>query len=100
MLFSKNFAPPFSQSQLHHCNFYLLLSDSNINALEAKHQDRLSISLARYTHIIHEPTHPSGTFYITFYAKENFLSSKNVYSLVVNVYFSDHDAVQVTFSAG
>ena len=41
-----------------------------------------------------------GTFYITFYAKENFLSSKNVYSLVVNVYFSDHDAVQVTFSTG
>ena len=72
----------------------LLLVDIKTN------EDRLSISLARYTHIIHEPTHPSGTFYITFYAKENFLSSKNVYSLVVNVYFSDHDAVQVTFSAG
>ena len=35
-----------------------------------------------------------------FYVKENFLSGKSVDLLVTNVYFSDHDAVQVTFSAG
>ena len=62
MPFSETFTPPFTQSQLRHCNIDLLLGDSNINALEAKHQDRLSISLAGYTHIIHESTHLGGDF--------------------------------------
>ena len=71
----------------------LLLVDIKTNV------DRLSISLARYTHIIHEPTHLGGSLLDHFYVKENFLSGNNMYSLVVNVYFSDHDAVQVIFYA-
>ena len=71
----------------------LLLVDIKTN------EDRLSISLARYTHIIHEPTHLGGGLLDHFYVKENFLSGNNMHSLVVNVYFSDHDAVQVIFSA-
>ena len=66
-----------------------MLGDFNINALDTKHQDRLSISLAGYTHIVHEPTHLCGGLLDHFYVKENFLSGKNVYSLVLNVYFSD-----------
>ena len=77
-----------------------MLVDLNINSLEAKHQDRLSMSLAGYTHIIHEPTHLSGGLLDHFCVKKNSLSGKNVDSLVTNVYFSDHDAVRVTFSAG
>ena len=80
-------------------NVDLLLGDSNINALDAKHQDRLSISLAGYAHIIHEPTHLGGSLLDHFYVKEN-LSGKKVYSLVANVYFSDYDTLQVKFSAG
>ena len=71
----------------------LLLGDFNINALDSKHQDRLSIRLAEYTCIIHEPTHLGGGLQDHFCVKENFLSGKNVDSLVANVYFSDHDAV-------
>ena len=78
----------------------LFLRDFNINALDVKHQDGLSISLAGYAHIIHEPAHLGGGLLDHFYVKENFLSGKNVDSLVTNVYFSDPDAVQVTFSAG
>ena len=81
-------------------NIDLLLGDFNINTLDAKHQDRLSISLPGYTHIIHEPAHLGEGLLDHFYVKENFLSGKNVYTLVVNVYFPDHNAVQVTFSAG
>ena len=77
-----------------------MLGDLNINSLEAKHQDRLSMSLAGYTHIIHEATHFGGGLLDHFYVKENFLSGKNVDSLVTNVYFSGHDAARVTFSAG
>ena len=50
----------------------LLLGDLNINSLEAKHQDRLSMSLAGYTHIIHEPTHLGGGFLDHFYVKKKF----------------------------
>ena len=81
-------------------NIDLLLGDFNINALDAKHQDRVSISLAGYTHIIHESTHLGGGLLDHFYVKEKFFSGKNLYPLVVNFYFFDHDAVQVTFSAG
>ena len=81
-------------------NIDLLLGNFSINALDAKHQDRLSISSVGYTQIIHEPTHLGWGLLDQFYAKENFLSGKNVYSVVVNVYFSDHDTVQVTFYAG
>ena len=81
-------------------NIDLLSGDFNINALDAKHQDRLSISLAGYTHIIHGSAHLGGGLLNHFYVKENFLSVKKMDSLVTNVYFSDHDAVQVKFSAG
>ena len=70
-------------------SYDLLLGDFSINALDTKHQDRLSNSLAGYTHIVHEPTHLGGGLLDHFYVKENFLSGKNVYSLVLNVYFSD-----------
>ena len=79
-------------------NIDLLLGNFNINALDSKNQDRLSISLAGCTDIIHEPADLGGGLLDPFYV-ENFLSGKNVDSLVANVYFSDHDAVQVTFSA-
>ena len=82
------------------CNIDLLLGDFNINALDTKHQDRLSISLAGYTHITHESTHLGKGLLYHFYVKQDFLSGKKVDSLVTNVYFSDHNAVQVTFSAG
>ena len=81
-------------------NIDLLLGDFSINALDTKHQDRLSICLASYTHIIHETSHLGRGLLDQFYVEENFLSGKNVYSLAVNFYVSDHHVVQVTFSAG
>ena len=59
-------------------NIDILQGSFSINALDAKHQDRLSICLAEYTHIIHEPTHLGGGLLDHFYVQGNFLSSKKV----------------------
>ena len=81
-----------------------MLGDFNKNALDAKHQDKHSIRLARYAmgiHTLFMNLHILvGALLGHFHVKENFLPGKKVDSLVTNVYFSDHDALQVKFSAG
>ena len=52
-----------------------MLGDFSITALDAKHQDRLSISLAGYKHI-HESTHLGGR-------SKSHLQSKSPYSVQI-----------------
>lgn len=60
--------------------------------------DRLFSVLASYNQIVKKPTHISGSLLDHVYLNCEFLKEFDVQNDVVDVYFSDHDAVQIKFS--
>ena len=54
--------------------------------------------LSNYTQVVKEPTHLSGSLLDHVYVKNSILQEYCVSTSMINLYFSDHDAVQLTIS--
>ena len=74
----------------------IILGDFNINIIEGN--QRISTVLSNYTEIGREPTDIFGSLIDHVYIQNGFLESVNATSLIVGVYFSDHDAVRFCIS--
>lgn len=71
----------------------VILGDFNVNALGDNNY--FMDYLTDYEQIVSEPTHISGSIIDHIYINRNILKNLNVKTLIKNIYFSDHDAIQL-----
>lgn len=74
----------------------VILGDFSINALLSANKNVLRL-LTDLTLIKNSPIHISGSVIDHVYVRKNLVNSTKVVSDIVNVYFSDHDAVRTIF---
>ena len=74
----------------------IILGDFNINIIEGNQM--ISTVLSNYTEIGREPMDIFGSLIDHVYIQNGFLESVNATSLIVGVYFSDHDAERFCIS--
>ena len=75
----------------------IILGDFNINVL-GKPVATLSSALTNFIHIVKEPTHLSGSLIDHVYIHQDLLGNANVEVKNFDVYFSDHDAIQISLT--
>ena len=73
-------------------NIDIILGDININYFEGN--TRLLDVLSYYVQIASSSTHLSGSLLDHVYMLKEFLSETDVNESIIDVYFSDHDAVK------
>ena len=76
-------------------NIGIILGDFNINYFEGN--TRLLHVFSNYVQIVSNSTRLSGTLLDHVYLSKEFLSETDVTESIIDVYFSDHDAVKFTF---
>ena len=75
----------------------ILLGDFNIDALDSNNNNHtLQTILWNYRLILNKPTYISGSLLDHVYVKKSFLKNKIIDAIVTGVFFSDHDAVQLS----
>ena len=70
----------------------IFVGDFNIDACS---KSRLPQMLSEYAQLVEFPTHIAGSTLDHVYVKKSFLENYKVEIVVLNTYFSDHDAVRV-----
>ena len=75
----------------------IILGDFNINVL-GKSVAALSWALKNFIQIVKEPTHLSGSLIDHVYIHQDLLGNVNVKVKNFDVYFSDHDAIQISLT--
>ena len=75
----------------------IILGDFNINVL-GKPVAKLSSALGNFIQIVKEPTHLSGSLIDHVYIHQDLLGNVNVKVKNFDVYFSDHDAIQISLT--
>ena len=75
----------------------MILGDFNTNVL-GKPVTKLPSALTNFFQIIKEPKHLSGFLKDHIYKNQDFLGSVNVKVKNFDVYFSDHNAIQISIS--
>ena len=75
----------------------IILGDFNINVL-GKPVAALSWALKNFIQIVKEPTHLSGSLIHHVYIHQDLLGNVNVEVKNFDVYFSDHDAIQISLT--
>ena len=73
----------------------IVVGDFNIDACR---KSRLPQILSEYVQLVEFPTHIAGSTLDHVYAKKSFLEDYIVEIVVLNTYFSDHDAASVKIS--
>ena len=73
----------------------IILGDFNINVL-GKPVATLSSALTNFIQIVKEPTHLSGSLIDHGYIHQNLLGNVNAEVRNFDVYFSDHDVIQIS----
>ena len=77
---------------------HIVLGDFNINAQDQARANALSQVFLNYRQIVHFPTHLAGATLDHVYLRNNFVEQYNLEDFVNCIYFSDHDAIQLTLS--
>ena len=72
----------------------IILGDMNINAFD-DNNNYFAHYLTDYQQVVKDPTHISGSLIDHIYVHNNMLNLMNVSIIIKNVYYSDHDAVQL-----
>ena len=75
----------------------IILGDFNINVL-VKPVGTLSSALKNFIQIVREPTRLSGSLIDHVYIHQDLLGNVNVEVKNFDVYFSDHDAIQISLT--
>ena len=73
----------------------VIVCDCNIDACS---KSRLPQILSEYVQLVEFSTHTAGSTFDHVYVKKSFLEDYEVEIVVLNTYFSDHDAVRVKIS--
>ena len=73
----------------------IIIGDFNIDAYQ---ESRLSHLLADYSQFVDSPTHIAGSTLDHVYVKNGLQENNDIKVSVLNIYFSDHDAVRVQIS--
>ena len=100
LLYKKNSVPQaFFLSQLQDliCNeqIQIILGDLNTHAFDSDNYASLLKSLERYSMAVRDPRRLSGSLIDRLYASNAILDKFQATATIKNIYFSDHDAVNV-----
>ena len=73
----------------------ITVGDFNIDAYQ---EYRLSLLLESYSQFVDSPTHIAGSTLDYVYVKNELQENNDITVSVLNIYFSDHDAVRIQIS--
>ena len=73
----------------------IILGDFNTDAFDLNNYSSLSNSLERYSMVVQDPTHFSGSLIDHFYLSNAILDKLQATETIKNIYFSDHVAVNL-----
>ena len=79
-------------------NVHIVLGDFNLNAQDQAQTNTLSQILLNYRQLVKEPTHLAGATLDHVYIRKNYIEKFNLKDFVKCIYFSDHDAIQITLA--
>ena len=79
-------------------NVDIVVGDFNINAQDLSQVNRLLQVFHQYEQIVQSPTHLAGATLDHVYVRNEFMEQFNLLDYSINIYFSDHDAIQIHIS--